>query len=557
MVTRHPYLTSQVIAYIGNKRALLPFLSRAFGRLTEGRSGLVFSDAFAGSGVVSRLARLMGFRVLSNDWEPYSFAINSCYLGVPASELPLLFRGRGGLPAVLAELNALPPPREEERYISRHYAPRATRTADWRTERLFYTAENAAVIDAVRTRIESMYPGTLAGETERREKAVLLGPLLYEASTHTNTSGVFKACHKGFGGHGGDALTRIMAPITLRPPVLVDTPFASQVFCDDAAAFAAAHGADICYVDPPYASHQYGSNYFMLTSIALWDRPAVSAERAPDGGFAARAGIRPDWVRTRSPFCSRTAAPAAFRRLLSAADCRWLCVSYSDEGLVGPEELADILAEGGSLSILTTEHVKYPGGRQSPRRTGRNLEMLFVVERGGKHGRPAAPAGGDRIRRILAESRLSKLLGGTFHPGRVRAAFRTEGDCILVGGRRLPMNGFHRFVDGGAAAAGLGARERARLLEALGECLTADRREEITVLLGVLAGEKDPAARAALLREVLRLVRKLAHRSHRELFEETMAELRGLVREGRAGLPFEQGLALVEAAAARRFAGVR
>ena len=30
---------------------------------------------------------------------------------------------------------------------------------------------------------------------------------------------------------------------------------------------------DIAYLDPPYAQHQYGSNYHLLTTIARWDRP--------------------------------------------------------------------------------------------------------------------------------------------------------------------------------------------------------------------------------------------------------------------------------------------
>ncbi len=179
----------------------------------------------------------MGFAVAANDLEHYSYVINSCHLGTAEADADLLFREKGGLGRVLAELNSLPPPREENAYISRHYAPRSTEQADWRTERLFYTRENALVIDAVRERIEEMYPGTPVEETSFREKMILLAPLLYEAATHTNTSGVFKACHRGFGGHGRDALKRIMAGIILRPPVLIDAPAPSTVACMDAKEF--------------------------------------------------------------------------------------------------------------------------------------------------------------------------------------------------------------------------------------------------------------------------------------------------------------------------------
>jgi hypothetical protein len=52
---KHPYLQDQLIAYIGNKRALQPFLAGVFTRLAG--PGAVFLDPFAGSGAVARLAR--------------------------------------------------------------------------------------------------------------------------------------------------------------------------------------------------------------------------------------------------------------------------------------------------------------------------------------------------------------------------------------------------------------------------------------------------------------------------------------------------------------------
>ncbi|MFI5369729.1 MAG: DNA adenine methylase, partial [Spirochaetia bacterium] len=408
MDLRHPFLTEQLIAYIGNKRALLPFLHAVFSRLTPEPSGASFLDPFAGSGAVSRLARMMGFTVAANDLEHYSWVINSCHLGISKSDLDALFKGKGGLEGVLAELNNLPPLPEEKAYISRHYAPRSTETADWRTERLFYTRENAQVIDAAREKIEEMYPGTPGKETAFREKMTLLAPLLYGAATHTNTSGVFKACHRGFGGHSRDALKRIMAAIVLRPPVLVDSAWPSTAACMDAGEFLSGRRADVCYLDPPYAVHQYGSNYFMLNSIALWDKPPVNEARGPDGRLRSKAGIRADWTRTRSEFCYPSTAFDGMRRIVHAADCRWLVVSYSDEGLIGLEELCELLADTGSLSIRSTGYVKYPGGKQSLGRTTRNQELVLVVDRGtrtGAQGRGTRPVGD-----LLRDVRIARLM---------------------------------------------------------------------------------------------------------------------------------------------------
>ena len=64
------YVFSQLIPYIGNKRKLLDLIHQAI-KLTNIENG-TFVDLFSGSTVVSRFAKKLGFRVLSNDWEPYS-----------------------------------------------------------------------------------------------------------------------------------------------------------------------------------------------------------------------------------------------------------------------------------------------------------------------------------------------------------------------------------------------------------------------------------------------------------------------------------------------------
>ena len=77
-----PYLTEQLIAYIGNKRRLLPLVYRAIEKTGVPLEGAKFFDVFAGSGAVSRLAKSLGCEVLSNDWEYYSYILNSAYIKI-------------------------------------------------------------------------------------------------------------------------------------------------------------------------------------------------------------------------------------------------------------------------------------------------------------------------------------------------------------------------------------------------------------------------------------------------------------------------------------------
>ncbi len=559
---KHSYLQDQLIAYIGNKRALQPFLAGVFSRLA--RPGAVFLDPFAGSGAVARLARYLGYRVLANDWEPYTYVLNYAYLCVGKSEAEGLFRARGGLEDLLAELKALPDPPPERQYIARHYAPRSTEAADYRTERLFYTRENALRIDALRNRLEELYPGFEPQERERKEKYLLLASLLYGAATHVNTSGVFKACHKGFGGHGRDALGRILAPIRLQAPELLDGPEA-EAGCIDAASFVRGRPADLCYLDPPYNQHQYGSNYHLLNTIALWDRPEVSAERRPDGRLRHKAGIRADWVRTRSPFCYHESALPALARLLEEVDARTLALSYNTEGLIPLEELVALLESQGAVQVHGSEYVKYRGGKQSIGRRVHNVELLLVAER----GRRGSPRQREAVRRLLLEHRLRLLLRASFDPEALARAFPLlddgQGIRIRLGGGvlALSMEHRHRFLPEAADAltaalhAGeVAAAELEGLYRSLEACACPDREQEIRVLLGILGQEREPRRRQEMERRLLWLLKKLAHRKYRERFQAVVASLKQeICRDPEGHRMLAAGLPALEKQAAARFAG--
>jgi adenine-specific DNA-methyltransferase len=593
----HPYLTKQLIAYIGNKRALQPLLYRVFSRLLGGgcaghygstgfagsprKHAPVFLDPFAGSGSVSRLARYLGYRVLANDWEVYAYLLNYAHLCVGKSEAQELFPAQGGPEAVLAELNALGEPAEADRYISRYYAPARTENADYRRERLFYTRENALIIDSVRSRIEALYPGSTGkagtgsrpgsvvaagagGQAALKEKMLLLAALLYQCATHTNTSGVFKACHKGFGGHSGDALGRILRPIRLQMPVLIDGAEHAEVGCEDALRFVRSRPADLCYLDPPYNQHQYGSNYHLLNTVALWDRPEVDNELRADGRLKIKAGIRRDWIRTRSDFCYRRSAGRAFKRLLEAIDARHIVLSYNTEGIIPFEELVELMSRRGRVELHGSEYVKYRGGRQSLSRQMHNLEFVLVLDRS------AATSAADRrrLQRAVAANRLAVEMKRSFCPDKVRQMFLLDSDprhClpIRLEGKilHLPMPHLYRFAPQAAAIVDAAAVDGAAgqlqlLLEKLEACELTDRREEIRVLVGILAsgGQRGSGGVTgdgeALQKRILRLLRKFAHRKYRDRFETTIQELRIFSRsDPEKFAPLIRGLEEIEALA--------
>lgn len=602
-----PYASTRLIAYLGNKRALLPFLSGVFREVESELPIRSFLDPFAGSGAVSRLARSRGWAVMAADAEEYSKAVNEAWLGVSADELPLLFANDGGLEAVLAGLNELHPQRGNaeprcpvEPYIARHYGPESTQAADWRRERLFYTRENAVFLDRARCAIEAMRPARASGDlycgpyattenayatTEnpperaataerayRAERSVLLGLLVYEAATHANTSGVFKAYHKGFGGHGRDALGRILSPMSLEPPRLWPGK-PSEVRRSGAAEFCARRSADLCYLDPPYNQHQYGSNYHLLNTIARWDRAPVDDARTLDGSLLSAAGIPAEWRKSRSEFCSRLTAGAAFRELLASVDARCILLSYNTEGFVPPEELFELLSDRAEVSLRSIDYVKYRGGRQSVARRSRNREILFVARRSEGRGRPADAAVAGRacsdgitglepkeprteLRNLKAQLRLARALGGPFDPKRFQALCGGGSSLSFCrGSRSIELPSFRGLLleEGYAdACADLGAEEAEALASVLEPLLLADNAAACAAAASLM---EEGARETRLQALALGWIRKLAHRGYEPDFRVLTARLRAVADADRDRLTrFAESLGEVESLFAARTA---
>jgi adenine-specific DNA-methyltransferase len=563
------YASTRLIAYIGNKRALLPFLSEVFSELEEEGPISTYLDPFAGSGAVGRLARTRGWAVMAGDAEEYSRVVNEAWLGVSADELPALFAAEGGLASVLASLNWLHPERGDavpdcavEPYIARHYAPAITARPDWRRERLFYTRENAVFLDRARCAIEDLRPAEPgeSGGHRRAERALLLGLLVYEAATHANTSGVFKAYHKGFGGHGRDALRRILAPMWLEAPELWPGPPA-EVRREDAASFCAGRPAEICYLDPPYNQHQYGSNYHLLNTIARWSRPPVGEERAPDGSLIHAAGIPPEWTESKSAFCYRSSAAAAFRELLAAVDARYVLLSYNTEGLVEAEELFDMMSDRAELSLRSVDYVKYRGGRQSVSWRSHNSEILFVARR--KEGRRRPSARGRAPRAELAglrsDLRLARALAGPFDPKRFAAS--CAGRDILrftSGGRSIELPAYRGLVlkeGSGEACAELRPEEKEALAALLEPALLEDNAAACAAAAGLI---EEGACETRLQTLALGWLRKLAHRCYEEDFHALSFRLRAAAAsQGDRLARFTERISEVEALFGARLAESR
>lgn len=355
------YLTEQIITYLGNKRKLLDNIANEVQSILNEMEveKAVICDLFSGSGVVSRKLKQYATRLYANDLEQYSYIINDCYLTNKEdfnedfyNQLYEKIQSKGLIEGV----------------ITQNYAPKDDNDIK-EGERVFYTHENAMIIDTVRAAID---------EVPESYKKYFLGPLLYEASVHANTSGVFKGFYKSktknvgkFGGEGENALERIKGKIELKKPVFSDNDAQITLFKEDANVLVKhLQNIDITYIDPPYNQHPYGSNYFMLNTII---------DNKLGNNISTVAGIPDDW--NKSAYNKKNEALKSFEELVKDIDSKYLIISYNNEGFISLEEMQNMLSKYGDLTTKEIDYIAFRGSRNLKERNIYTTEYLFILKK--------------------------------------------------------------------------------------------------------------------------------------------------------------------------------
>lgn len=351
------YLKDQIITYIGNKRKILPFIERSLNQI--GIKDYTFLDLFSGSGIVSRLAKVHGAKkIIANDLEYYSSVLNSVFL-----------RNEEGNKKEFEEMKQeiLSKPLFEG-WVCENYAPKDDNDIQ-RGERCFYTRENALLIDSF---IEGLK------DVPFHISKLILAPLIYEASVHTNTSGVFKGFYKNkqgigqFGGEGRNALQRICGKIDPQFPVFCPNETENLIISADASYIAkVTKDIDITYIDPPYNQHPYGSNYFMLNAIAKC--------KCPDE-ISKVSGIPKDW--NRSIYNKRVEGVMQLLKDIENVDSKYVLLSYSSEAYL---PIKDMVAELAKIGLITNlqeiDYNVFRGSRNLSNRPKKLQEYLITIRK--------------------------------------------------------------------------------------------------------------------------------------------------------------------------------
>jgi adenine-specific DNA-methyltransferase len=367
--SEYAFVLQMMLTCLGNKRTLVNHIrdvaDEVCKRLKKPRLRIL--DGFGGSAVVSRKLSYVASSLHYNDMEEYAYLMGKCSVETPTAPQ------RAQIAAHIARMNELAASGPYVRgFVSELYAPRDTENIE-AGERCFYTQENAQIIDTLRAYISSEVPEEV--------QIYCLVPLLYKASKHTNTSGVFKGFHKenGVGKWGGKKSTdvnRIKGPIQLDVPVWnTESVFVGRATRQDINTLIAEEftdgSLDLVYLDPPYNQHPYGSNYFMLNLIASNVAPAPET-------LSRVSGIPNTWA--RSDYNYKKKAEDAMRELIAAClrKSAYVLISYNNEGIIDDATWSDLL-EPYVTELFEIKYNAYRGSRNLAGRSNKVMERMYLV----------------------------------------------------------------------------------------------------------------------------------------------------------------------------------
>lgn len=309
------------------------------------------TDIFAGTGAVSRFLKDKGYRVLSNDLLYMSYVLNKGVLEMNAPISPMVRE-------LIGHLNNLTTGNSpwfelEKAFVYQNYSPHD------QCERMYFQCDNAIKIDMVRQEIER-----LRSQVSETEYYYLLSLLLNAVPYVSNITGTYGAYLKYWDKRTYNSLK--LEAIEISP-----SEASCKCFNRNASDLAREIECDLVYLDPPYNGRQYLPNYHVLETIARYDYPEIKGVT----------GVRVDET-GMSDFCRKGKAANAFLNLFKSMNCKYLLLSYNNEGLLDTATMSDIMRNSGkadSFRLFEYDYRRYKN--KIPNNTAGLKEQLYFIEK--------------------------------------------------------------------------------------------------------------------------------------------------------------------------------
>ena len=334
--------------YIGSKSKIIEKVIFKIKSLAPEGSHVV--DLMCGTATVSLRLREEGYKVTAIDVMTYSYhhANVALFLSSPPSfkdakdfikkyykDVPTLFPP-SAYEKVLSALEYVPP---RKGYFWKEFSSEGD-PSDTDKPRNYFSPHNAKKIDAIRLHIKKLKSESKISDIEH---SLLLHDLIMSANDVANISGTY-------GHYLSKLMGRAKDPMHLKPTIFNVTRnhLEHSVLRGYAEDLAGQISADLCYIDPPYMKRQYAANYHILETIAREDEPkAVGVS-----------GLRP-WRDQYSNFCTKTKIRNSFEKIFLDMDCNDYLINYSQDGLLGLDDLKNFFTNFGRVSVEVFKNKRF------------------------------------------------------------------------------------------------------------------------------------------------------------------------------------------------------
>lgn len=354
--------------YIGSKDKLSDIIISEIREINPNATHII--DLMAGTGLFSLALRESGFKVSAVDVMTYSYHHLHFHLfmskppsfsnitlieEIDKQEDYTLF-GSTNYQKTLNYLNNISP---IQGYFYKEFSPEGIPSNTLRP-RKYFTAQNAAQIDAIRETIKNWKKKNIINNLEH---SLLIHDLIMATNDVANIAGTY-------GHYLSNFTKRAEVKIKLTPSSFSDlgTTNNHKIYCGYAEEIASHLEADVCYVDPPYIKRQYAANYHILETIAREDTPEAIGD----------SGLRP-WRDQYSNFCSKVKIRDSFDKILTHTKCNHFLISYSEDGLIPIDNLMEFLSNYGEV---TKKNIKYKRFKSNDSQKSATLnEYLIYIKK--------------------------------------------------------------------------------------------------------------------------------------------------------------------------------
>lgn len=331
--------------YIGNKKELLEFIEN---NIINPENYDSFIDCFSGTGCVGERFKNI-YNITFCDLLNSSYIVSYCKVSL--NEIPS-FDKLGGIEEVIKIMNTI---KGIESFIFNEYGKNG------KSNRLYFSEENSKKIDALILYIEENYNN----DNINYDEYIYLKYLLIEAcSKISNITGVYGAYLKKL-------YSNSIKPIEINP---IEIKYSDKKHCS----LLGETYENICdkvnkktiiYLDPPYNSRQYSSNYHLINTISIGKKPIIKKVK----GYDSVAGLPENLP--LSNWCSKVKVYQELEKYLKL-DYGQLILSYNNEGIMTKSMIVELFNKYGNLKITEKKYKKYKSNKNN--NDNYIIEYLFI-----------------------------------------------------------------------------------------------------------------------------------------------------------------------------------